>query len=492
VEQSPANLTNINRLPDEVLLEIFDLYRQSIINQYDYQWRKKYGWFNLAHVCRRWHAAMFASTSRLDLNIVVGPEKPSHIKTILSGHLPILIDYSDPYGPSGIITASALWRMHAALRHRNRVREISFGGYGVTFKKFIKATNYHFPALESLVLSFPRFPRDHGEPDIPATFLRGPDRPDLPLRRLGLYDASLASVSGLLLSATALTDLTLSVNAADLGPSEASLILTCLQGAQCLRSLDLSAPYGFPDFRSQDSIATPKDIVPISKLTRFQYYGPTTFLNDLMSGLSAPSLQDVCFVLCKKSPLLYLSRVIDDVSEEFRSVSVTFEMDYFYLLSSTHPGEIDHSKPASFRLNVNYSPYSISSINSTPFTKLAMAEELTLNNLDFPSSNRTRWEHVFSLREFLRQFRSVRVLRVNPFVQNVGLYLKQDDGEAILPVLEQVELSITSRSNICSDEEYQRRVAEALTAFEPCERAGRLVKVYHCRQTQTQSRNARC
>jgi F-box-like len=482
VEQSPANLTNINRLPDEVLLEIFDLYRQSIINQYDYQWRKKYGWFNLAHVCRRWHAAMFASTSRLDLNIVVGPEKPSHIKTILSGHLPILIDYSDPYG---IITASALWRMRAALRHRNRVREISFGGYGVTFKKFIKATNYHFPALESLVLSFPRFPRDHGEPDIPATFLRGPDRSDLPLRRLSLYDASLASVSGLLLSATALTDLTLSVNAANLGPSEASLILTCLQGAQCLRSLDLSAPYGFPDCRSQDSIATPKDIVPLSKLTRFQYYGPTTFLNDLMSGLSAPSLQDVCFVLCKKSPLLYLSRVIDSVGEEFRSVSVTFDKKDFHLLSSTHSGEIDHFKPSSgFRFNVNHSPYSINSINSTSSMKFAMAEELTLN---FSGWEMTYWpEHVFSMREFLRQFRSVRVLRVNPFAWHVGLHLKhdQDDGEAILPVLEQVELTI-SRS-ITSPDMYQRRAAEALAAFEPCERAGRPVKVYICDQMQMQ------
>jgi hypothetical protein len=43
-ERSP-NLTIIHRLPDEVLLEIFDLYRQSTgIDQYDrvHLWRKKY------------------------------------------------------------------------------------------------------------------------------------------------------------------------------------------------------------------------------------------------------------------------------------------------------------------------------------------------------------------------------------------------------------------------------------------------------------------
>jgi len=407
---------------------------------------------------------MFASSSRLDLNIVVGPVKPSHIKKILSGRLPILIDYSNLEDTTS--SGSALWRMRTALGHRDRVRGISFGACGDIFKKFIRATNYHFPALESLVL---HFPHDH-EPDIPATFLRGPDLSDLRLRRLGLSGGrSLAFASGLLLSATALTDLTLNVtsNGAVFDPSQASCLLASLQGMRCLRTLDLTTPYDYRDFQSQHS--TPKDIVSLLKLTHFQYSGPTIFLNNLISGLSAPSLQDARFVLYTNFPPLYLSRVIDDIREEFRSVSVTFDsVGHFHLLSSTHSGKIDHFKP-SFRFNVNHSPYSITSINSTPSTKLAMVEELALN---FPSPIMTNWNPTFSLREFLRQFRSVKVLRVNPFVREVGLYLKQDDdGEAILPVLEQVELS---------DQEYQRRVAEALAAFEPCERAGRLVNVYHC------------
>jgi F-box-like len=257
-------LTIINRLPDEVFLEIFDFYRQGTIHQYDHQWRKKYAWFNLAHVCRRWRAVMFASSSRLDLNIIVGPDKPGQIKTILSGHLPILIDHSEPYGPSempGI--GSALWRMRAALasEHRDRVREISisfkFRGCDGIFNKYIRATtNYHFPALESLVLYFPQVHKY----DIPATFLRGPDRSDLLLRRLGLYDAFLASVSGLLLSATALTDLTLSVNAADFVPSQGSFLLSCLQGMQCLRNLDLTTSYDF-DFQSQFQLQLPKIVL---------------------------------------------------------------------------------------------------------------------------------------------------------------------------------------------------------------------------------------
>jgi hypothetical protein len=407
---------------------------------------------------------MFASSFRLDLNIIVGPRKPGHIKTILSGHLPILIDYSYRYRPRDIITGSAIWRMHAALGHRDRVREITFEGFDLIFGNFIKATSYHFPALESLHLWFPR---GH-EPEIPATFLRGPDQSDLRLRRLTLHDGSLASVSGLLLSATALTVLTLSLtptNAAVFDPSQGSFLLACLRGMQCLRSLDLSTELDPRDLPSQDS--TPKDIVPLLKLTRFHYYGPTTFLNSFMSGLSAPSLQDARLVLDSKSPLFYLSRVIDDVREEFRSVSVSFDMDHFFLVSSTHLGEIDHVdrfKKPSFRFNVNCSHYSTNSINSTPSTKLAMAEELTLNH--FPSSNITNWDDLFSFPEFLRQFRSVRVLRLNPFMREVGLCLQQDDGEAILPVLEEIELSISHLTR-CSNEEYQRRAAEWLAVFEP-------------------------
>jgi hypothetical protein len=423
---------------------------------------------------------MFASSSRLDLNVVVGPVKPRHIKTILSGQWPILIDYSRLFAPSDI-TGSAVWRMDAVLKRRDRVREISIGGCasGPIFGKFIKASNHQFPALESLVL---RIPNSYDELEIPATFLREPDRSDLPLRRLRLCSGSPSFVSRLLLSTTALTNLTLEVtsDAALFELSRGSSLLVCLQRMQCLRSLDLTTPYYSRDPWSE----SPQDTtVPMSELTRLHYSGLAAFFSHLMSGLSAPSLQDARLELFRRFPLPYLSRVIDDVREEFRSVSISFNIDYTLLLSSTHS---DYLKPSSFRLNVNYPPYAINSMRSTPSTKLAMVEELTLR---FPMSGTPGWEDASLMRDFLRQFRSVRLLRVNPFVQEIGIYLKQDEDrqEAIFPVLEQVEISI-SRGG-CSDEEYESRVAEALAAFEPCERAGRPVKVCHCERMQMQFMN---
>jgi hypothetical protein len=307
---------------------------------------------------------------------------------------------------------------------------------------------------------------------IPATFLRGPDQSDLPLRRLRLHGGSLTSVSGLLLSATALTDLIINVPSNTGGFESSTLqesILACLQGMQSLCSLDLTIPNHLPDSEFHPTL------VPLLKLTRFHYSGPTIFLNNLMSGLSAPSLQDARFELRIRFRFLYISRVIDDVREEFRSISVTFDMDWFRFVSSTQPGEINHSKP-SFRFNMNCFPHSITAINSTPSTKLAMTEELALHLPPLRTTIWDSWEHVFSLREFLRQFRSVRVLRVSPlsFVQRVGLLLQQADGEAILPLLEEIEISDGE------DSEYRRRAAEAVAALKPsCERTGRLVKVYH-------------
>jgi len=271
------------------------------------------------------------------------------------------------------------------------------------------------------------------------------------------------------LSATALTDLGLNIpsKATAYDRSQESVLLACLKGMQCLLSLDLTIPVYLPNPHRPP----PKDIA-LLKLTRFHFHGPTRFLNNLMSDLSAPSLQDTHFMLSDTSPLLYISRVIDDVREEFRSVSVNFESYSFRLLSSTHSGKIDHFKP-SFSFYVNRSPLSINAINRTPCTKLAMAEGLALNFNNWWSTNT---DQVFSLREFLRQFRSVRVLRVNPFrfAREVGRYLQQVDGEAILPLLEEIELS---------DEEHQRRADEAVAALKPFAstrgRAGRLVNVYH-------------
>ena len=91
-------------------------------------------------------------------------------------------------------------------------------------------------------------------------------------------------------------------------------------------------------------------------------------------------------------------------------------------------------------------------------------------------------EHDFSLRKFLRQFRSVRVLRMYPFIsfiREVGLSLQQDDS--IFPVLEEIEVSISPLTNLDSKKHQRLRAAKARAGLERFvsarSRAGRPVKV---------------
>ena len=478
-----------------MLLEIFDSYRQSInIGPYK-QWRRKYVWLNLAHVCRRWRAVMFASSNRLDLSVIVGPQNPSHIKTILSSPLPISIEYRCLYSN---ITGSALWRMLAALRHRDRVREISFEGSDTNFKKFFRATKCSFPVLESLSLCFGN---DYKQ-DIPVTFLRGPELSDLHLRRLNLDCLSLAPVSGFLLSTTALTDLELLING-PIEPSTEASLLACLRGMHRLRNLDLAiAPYSL-NHPSQNSV--PKDPNPMmSELTRFHYIGPNTFLNDLMARFSAPSLRDVCIWLCSfkllSTGILHIPRFIDDLREQYLIANVTFNRkprDDFCLSLLTHSADVDHFKP-SFRFHANRFPVSMQPITSSSMssTKLATVEKLTLL---FPDTVMvTAWQHDFPLREFLRHFRSVKMLYLYPFVPEVALSFHQDDREALLPLLEEIVLSAPPLSQMTKglDGEYQHRVAAELAAFEPLisarEQTGRPVNIFHREMPHPIEENCDC
>ena len=92
---------------------------------------------------------------------------------ILSSPLPILIEYKCL---NTKITGRAIWRMRPALRHRDRVREISFEGSNAGFKKFFRATKCSFPVLESLSLFFPKTTTNRK-----LYILRGPELSDLHL-----------------------------------------------------------------------------------------------------------------------------------------------------------------------------------------------------------------------------------------------------------------------------------------------------------------------
>ena len=444
----------ISHLPDEVLLEIFDSYRLGI-DPYNHQWKENYAWFSIAHVCRKWRAIAFASSSRLDLGITVGPKKPGHIKTILSGPLPISIDYRFMYGD---ITASSIWRMRAALKHR--VREIVFSGTSANFENLFKDTKCAFPDLESLVLEF-GYGYELNILDAPP----GPD-PSYPrLRRLRLESldgpgVSLASISGILSSAPAITELFLQIDTASSAASETSL-LACLQGMPCLCIFHLSLTYN-----STSQPSTPKDIATLSKLTCFHFVGNSVFLDALVAGLSAPSLQDVDFEFYDEiwPPIVHLPRFVDEINEHYSAVHVAFRDWHFHFSLLTQSEYNSRCKPR-FKFGPVLTPYpeSIIQMSSSLSTRLATVGELRVTLED---TDANVWDNVIPWRSFLQRFPSVKVLRtegtdIGPFIART---LCQDHGEldhlSFLRTLEEIDLGREWSFN-----ESQR--TSRLTAFQP-------------------------
>jgi len=376
------------------------------------------------------------------------------------------------------ITGSAFWRLRAALKHPDRVRGITFEGTRAGFDKFFKVTNCPFPVLESLVLRF-----GFGcEPKLPDTFLKGPDVLGLRhLRSLKLYHVSLPSISGFLASATALTDLCLLIDTVSC-PSPETSLLACLQGILSLRSLDLSISSSPPDSPSRPS--TPENIVTLSKLTRFRYYGCGVLLNTLVSGLSAPSLRDVDILFADTiwPSEVHLSRFINEIEEHYHTAHLVFRGWIFRLSLLTHSEHISHRKPRfTFGPGPSHSDSteSIMKLGSTLSAKFSTVEELRVS---FHGMAVNVWENVIPWRRFLQHFPNVKALQTeganNYRIASTLLQIYENpDGLSLLPALEQIELGkytfSTHEKSQCEPE---------LAAFEPFVSArrqeGRPVKVF--------------
>ena len=475
-EPSPNLTRTIDHLPGEVLLEIFDFYRQSIES---YNWRGEYVWFNLTQVCRKWRAVAFASTSRLDLGIIVGPTKPVHIETFLStgGLLPIFIKYL--VGEE--ITSGAVGRMRTALEQHDRVREISFVVHGTSawLDEFFCSINYPFPVLESLTVCSKN---GYEEMKLPDTFLRGPDLSNLRLRRLLLEGFSLTSTSRFLLSLSTLTALSLNIDTA-FGISPETSLLACLQGMPRLCRIHLVTPSSLLTSPPPHSALT--DIVPLLKLTYLRYSGHSVFMDAIAAGLSAPSLRNPCMVFHDEisSPIVHLPRFISETEVHYHAVHVILR-DWTLRIWSYTQSEYTGQRSRCCWLSSKFPKVPTRSIESMMqmsgilSKKLSTVEELRV----VFGIGMTVAEDQIPWRRFYQQFPSIKLFQASGInYDSFARTLLQDDLKhvAIFPALEEIELVGEERR---PDSEAASRSGSELAAFEPFissrQKAGRPVKVY--------------
>jgi hypothetical protein len=106
----------IEVLPDEVLLEIFDLGRINEVDHRPWEWAKK--WARLTQVCRKWRQLIFSSPLRLNLRIFCQEGTPVRKNLCIWPAIPIAIRYGNPW--SGI-RRSDEDNVIAALEHPDRL-----------------------------------------------------------------------------------------------------------------------------------------------------------------------------------------------------------------------------------------------------------------------------------------------------------------------------------------------------------------------------------
>ncbi len=474
--QSPK--LTINNLPNELLIEMFDFYllRWQDVN---HLWETGYQleWFNLLHVCRKWRAVLFASSSRLGLSFVLTPKRGGNIKTIISRHfppLPIVINYNYQRRLTTTGMTKDMSRLLCALKLPDRIRGIDLYASSTNgeLAKFFKAMKCPFPALESLAIRN----KDDQVLKIPAAFLKGTNL-HLRLRSLKLRSICLTSISQLLSSATALTNLSLTIRTDHRQPPDMLLLLAQLQGLPLLRRLNLKISC------STEQPTEPKERFPLEKLTSFHYHGCTAALNTLTMGFVAPSLQDIDISLDERSqtlppPASHLPKFINDIRKHYRVVQMILERDFFNFWLLAPSKCIGHNPP---RFKLRSFRYSNSNIQdwmmqiSDEFSAvLSTMEELSVISHCYGDKS----EEVIPWCMFLEQFPCVKEFRLQGMNNlRIANALHQSDGGpnlAVLPALERLIISFQHDS-------YSSEWPSKLAVFQPFvsarQQAGRPVKV---------------
>ncbi|KAI0253922.1 hypothetical protein BJV78DRAFT_139886 [Lactifluus subvellereus] len=437
LEPSPPT-TTIDVLPEDVLLEIFGSYRQAFEQEprYEWIWNSKNGWFKLAHVCRKWRCVVLSSSSRLHVRLLFTSRRPPRAVVLTRlPPLPIVVDYSE----ATIQTLKEQNRATAALRYPNRACGIAIKGSHLLSDGVRRALNRPFPILESFKL------HSGYRCEVPTTIFRG-SAPSL--RRLHLQNVTFPSVSQLLSSTTGLVQLELDLDTDTIVClSPAASLLTHLQAMPCLRRLQLrvrrltSPTTSIPVFPTRAA-----DVVPLLRLTHFQFSGSTACFEALAAGLAASFLQDLEIKLNDYSPTFpHLSRFIGDVEGLFFAVRVDITsgaIDAALISMLTHSHSIDEP-PRRIAIQ-NGMTWSVQ-IGTAFGARLTTAEQLFLQR---PEQSVFQFhKDPIAWRGFFEQLQNVKILRVGrDLFLKVARFLS-NSGEPpllLLPALEEIELRLAA------------------------------------------------
>jgi hypothetical protein len=268
-------VNQIDVLPDDVLLEIFDFYM--IMSSSHGGRTGSAAWQSLVHVCRRWRSLVLESPHRLNLRLFCTPKTPARDKLDIWPTLPLLI--------GGVMTlASGTDNVIAALEQSNRVCEVNLHPAGWQLEEVLVTMQVPFPELTDLRLF------SHGKTlpvtPIPDSFLGG-SAPRL--RHFELSGISFPGLPKLLSSATHLVYLRL-INIPHSGyisPEAMVALVSALSSLEAL-ILEFRSPQSRPHGETRRSPPSKRSVIPALDFLLFK--GAIEYLEDLVTSIDAPQL----------------------------------------------------------------------------------------------------------------------------------------------------------------------------------------------------------
>jgi len=304
----------INVLPDDALLEIFDIY----VND---EYAPMTQWHTPIHVCRRWRSIVFASPHRLNLRLVYNGRNP--LKEILDiwPDLPVVIlnrvlpCNDSRFGPSWDNIAGAL-----DSGCHNRICKIHLADPPNShLERFAVVMQKPFSALTDLYLSV----EGDLDLDFQDSFLGG-SAPHL--RQITLQRCSFSGMQKLLLSANHLTTLHL-WNIPHSGYISPDALVTALSVTTRLKTLHLQfrSPLSRPN--PESNCLPPRTLTVLPVLTELTFKGVREYSEGLMSQIDAPLLQNL--------RIMFFMDLIFDVPQLYRFINHTEGFKTFHRAEMT-------------------------------------------------------------------------------------------------------------------------------------------------------------
>lgn len=340
---------SIERLPDDVLLEIFDHHRLAAP---DYSLLEPWEWHRLAHVCKRWRNVIFESPRRLNLRLVFTYRKPVRNTLDCWPPLPLSIWYPRSVLHDTLSPADEE-NVIAALEYPDRICEINLTLTRPLSERLAPPMQSPFPVLEDLQLGS----RDMVESLIlPSGFL-GESTPRL--RRINLDGTPFPSLPRLLVTAIDLVFLRLH-EIPSTGYFSPESLVTGLDATPRLRFLEIYFVHPTPLSGQIIPDTYPQTRVALRDLTEFQFRGDNEYLEDLIARIDAPNIEQFNATLFDRLTF-ELPQLAEFIGRTEELVSSPQRMSIWLWaprFSITHYFGLPPSPRAAFRLQMHCSDFS--------------------------------------------------------------------------------------------------------------------------------------